>query len=277
LSSVYNQFGSYDEGVRLIRQALASTIQLRDVQIEAQVRERLGSLLREQGNWTEALAEFEQAGKLFATDIRACYPKLNGADLQWRMGRRGEAVRVFAEVDRILNAQPNQGLRSYLNLRRAQMAYADGDLGRAREWVDQSEETETPLLTALLAIRGRARDAGERIAVEIAKLERAKLAGSAAGARLLAAEALLVSGNRDPVPQLSLSALGFFEPRRIWESIFRAQAILAQASAPGAEAADHAAKARAALDALRNSWPADLVGDYLKRADIRTISKGLQL
>lgn len=276
LGSVYEQFGDYDAGVRILRQALASAVQLRDTQTEAPVRERLASLLREQGSWVEALAEFEQAATLYGGGSRAWYPRLNAADLQWRMGRRSEAVRGFDSVERTLSAEPNPRLGSDLNLRRAEMAYAEGDMGRAGALIGQSAEPEARLIAAVLAIRGRKQNAGDLIAAAIGNLERARLNGRAAAARLAGAEAMLAAGSRDSALELSREALGFFEPRRIWEAVFRAHAIAARASAPGTEAQDHATRARAALAALRDSWPSAVVADYLKRPDIRTISQELK-
>ena len=277
LGSVYEQLGDYDKGVPLLRQALESAVQLGDRPTEAQARERLAILLREQGGWVESLAEFERAAGLLGSGSQSGDARLDMANLQWRLGRRAEAVRGFAGVEETLRRQPNPRLLSALYRRRAEMAYADGDLERGLALARQSDEIEGRLIEGLVAVRSKEAKGADQIASAIRKLDAAKLRGRAAAARLSAGEALAARGSHDEASKMIRDALAFFEPRRIWEALFRAYALAARASTPAPEAVAHAAQARAAITEMRKLWSAAPVESYLRRPDIRTITRAISL
>ena len=108
-------------------------------------------------------------------------------------------------------------------------------------------------------------------------MERSKLAGDAAYARLATAEALLGGGSSGPALQSARDSLEFFERRQIWESIVRARLLAAQATNDSAEANKHVLAARAAFDQLKKLWPASALEGYRNSPDFQRLSRGMTL
>jgi hypothetical protein len=147
----------------------------------------------------------------------------------------------------------------------------------------EGAELSAKLIEALIVIRTHSRTASNDSARNaIGGFERAKLVFEAASARLEVAQALVATRDHSPATmsftlKTALEALGFFEPRRIWESIWRAHLIAAQAAQVRPDVDAHRAAAGSALTQLKLSWPAGIVDNYLRRPDIRLLTSGLKL
>jgi tetratricopeptide (TPR) repeat protein len=279
LGGVLEQLAEYEQGVRTLREALSSAVELQDSQIEVQVRERLADNLRRLGGLPEALAEYEKAVALLGSGPRSAGARLACAELYWQLGRRRDAERFVSDVGELLKKGQNQQLLSRLVAKRAEIALSQDRLGEAGAFLRQAlsavnrggeAEPELSLIQALVLIRtGRPTEGGELSASVVEKLEKAELAGSAASARLSTAEAWMAAGNRSQALHTSRAALDFFEPRSILESAWRGHAVAAWAAEDRANA--HMASGRSALNQLRSRWPAGAVDTYLQRPDTRRL------
>jgi tetratricopeptide (TPR) repeat protein/tRNA A-37 threonylcarbamoyl transferase component Bud32 len=287
LGGAQYELGDYDEGVRVLRDALARAVVFRDNRLEAQVRERLGDNLRGNGDWPAALTEYERAANLFGATNSGQSVQLKYTQLYFRLNRRQDSQRSLSEVQQFLRTSSSQELQYKLKALEAEMAYADGHFGQAlaaagqalpmaaRDWETQQE---LKLIRALALIRLRQDSQGTSLAGSvIADMERSKLAGDAAYARLATAEAFLGGGFSGPASQWARESLEFFERRQIWEPIVQAQLVAAQASSNSAEASTHALSAGRAFDHLKKLWPASALEGYRNRPDFQRLSKGIAL
>jgi tetratricopeptide (TPR) repeat protein/predicted Ser/Thr protein kinase len=287
LGGALHQLGELEEGVKVLREALPSTVQLQDTGTEVRLRERLAEVLQDQGAWPEALQESERAVNLVGSGTESTWARLNCSGLYWRLGRRQDAERSMAVVEKLLKNEGKAQLRSIFNLRQAEIAYADGRFEtaktNARMAISAAHATgdSTALGAALIAALASLRASRSRAAVQAAndiiqRFEQAKLAGNAASARLSTAEALVAAGNHDLARKMALESLDFFERRRIWESLWRGQLVAAQVSNETSEIQAHQNSARSAFAQLRKLWPEEDVDSYLRRPDIKRLSSGMR-
>ncbi len=277
LGDVHEQLAEFSDGERVLREALAEAAQLHDSQTEDRIRERLSENLRDQARWPEALASVEQ---LLPSDT--AYARVNCADLYWRLGRRDDSQQSLAEAEKLLARTPNRQLLSDLKIIQVRRAYQDGRMSQAVAAGAGEPQPEARLIAALVSIRAHPTDAGIASGVSVTEgLDQAGMLLDSASARLEIAEALVVAAKPGPAAmnsaaKLALAALAFFEPRRIWESVWRAHYVAARASQDPAEAEKHRAAARSALDSLRTLWSARTVDSYLHRPDISLLWSGLR-
>jgi tetratricopeptide (TPR) repeat protein len=282
LGGILRKLGAYDEGIKVLREALPQAIQLHDSVIEARIRERIVALLKAQGNWPEALNESEQFSNLYLLPTERAYAPMYCADLYWRLGRWQEAQQSLTEIEPLLRSNDNPHSLSMFMLLQAEMAYVEGRFeqakANAREAIsavptpgDQGEMAAR-LIDALAAIRTGHRNEGVQSALQIVReFEESKLASDAAAARLAIAEALVGAEERNLVRDLALDALRFFEQHNVWESIWRAHLIAASVSEGSTDISAHRNSARSALGQIRKSWPSSDVDSYLQRTDIRLL------
>ena len=280
----------FDDGVRALTGVLPSAQQLQDKQLEAMVRERLGENLRDQGAWPDALAQQEQAARLLGP--KSVAPRLESAELYAHLGRTKDAEQSFNEVEQLLQSSPNRLLLFDLRMKRAELAYQQGRMQEALAVSRQAlsaapaagdgSELAAKLMEAVVLIRTGQAARGNEIAQDvIQKLEQANLVLAASSARLTLAEALTGAGNSNSVLRaaacgLAIQALAFFEPRRIWESVWRAHAVAAQAALDSGEVEAHHIAAASALAQLKSSWPPGIVEAYLQRADLKLLSAAMK-
>jgi serine/threonine protein kinase/lipopolysaccharide biosynthesis regulator YciM len=271
LGSIHDQRSEFEEAISILREAIPQAIQLQDRQVEALVRERLGDCLRDQGAWPEAQAEYETAVKLWGTAPQSITTRVTLAEIEASLGDNEKAEDTLAAADRLLASAPP------VTLGRVKVAYLNSQLAlaakRARVIVSSPEsESEVQSIRALIEIRsGRVKEGLESASNVIDRLEKSNLKARAASVRLETAAALFAAGRKEPAAPLIASALQFFEPRRICESAWRGHALLVKLSTNSADAESHRAAARASLDRLRASWPAENVEMYLNRPDIATL------
>jgi tetratricopeptide (TPR) repeat protein len=283
LGGVRGQLGNYEDSVTVLREALAAAVQIQDTRTEGNIQERLGESLRDQTLWPEAAGHFERAASLLGPKEGA-ESKINCADLYWRLGRREDAVRTFAEAEAAIEKSGNRPMLAELRLRQTGMAYQEGRMPEAASLAGQApaDSPDARLMVALIAIRARPANADPEAAnAAIASLERGGRLLDAAWARLLAAEALLAASNPSPAARgaaagLAGDALKYFEPRHIWEGSWRAHGAAFRASPQGDAAEAHRSAARSAIDQLRAQWSPETVGVYLRRPEIISLSNGLR-
>ena len=282
LGTAHQQLGELDEAVPVLREALTEAARLQDPIVESSVRERLGGALREQGGWPEALAQYERARALLGP--RGVTAQIDAADLAGRLGRREDAERSLTGAARLLEQNPDRPSFFRLRLVQAQLAYGNGEwpqaAARARQALAlRSDNASAALMEALVRIRSGSRAEGAAAAeAVIAKFDQDKSIFDAAEARLSAAEALAAVGGsagRARALRLAQEALAFAEPRKLFESVWRAHAVASQTTAEPAEARLHAAASAAALAQLRLQWRSDFIEGYLQRPEIRPLARGV--
>jgi tetratricopeptide (TPR) repeat protein len=287
LGGAHYQLGEYQDGVGVLSEALEKSIQLHDSRLEAQLRERLAENLRGYGNWPAALDEYERAANLYGVGVAGQEPRLRCGQLYFRLGRRQDFERSLDGVQQFLRTVPEQNLLYELKAWQAEIAYADGHLAQALQIAEQAlsmaardevSERELKLTEAWVFIRTGHIPEGSGLAGGVlADMEKSKLVGDAAYARLSTAETLIVAGSAATALQWALESLAFFDPRQIWEPIVRGRLVAARASSDSGQANAHLAAARAALAQLQKLWPGTAVEGYRERPDFQQLVQGLVL
>jgi tetratricopeptide (TPR) repeat protein len=284
LAGVHEELAEYNEGVRVGREALAGAVELKDGGTEALVRERIGGNLRSLGSWPSALEEYRHAAELLGPNLQSANARLACAMLCWGLGRRDESDKYLSEIEQALAKKYSKQVAAGVNAAKAEIAYDDGELSNAlisaRQGLsipDRDEDTDRDLslFEALSLIRTRQKEGGELVRNLIQKLDRAKLIGPAAAARLAAAGAWMSIGDRNAVMEFGIQALNFFEPRQVVESTWRVHALLAQATTDPQQSVTHRTKAGMALADLKTQWGSSSIDEYLQRSSIKRQSETL--
>jgi len=284
LGGILDQQGEFEQGTKVLRQALPDAVKLGDRATELQLRERLIDILQDQGAWPEALRECEQAAPRYAPGQDHAWGLLHCSGLYWKLGRRQDAGRCLSTVEELLKTTRDTELLSSLRLRQAEIAYSEGNFEKAKTYARmagttgaEDQDRDAELIHALALIRTSRHDRDVQPAVRIVqKLDKAKLIGKAAFARLAIAEAIAGAGMHDIGQNLALEAFPFFEQREIWESLWRGNIAVARAPLSPADVESHKESARSALVQLRKAWPAGSVDVYLTRPDIKLIYRNLE-
>jgi tetratricopeptide (TPR) repeat protein len=288
LGGALHLLGDFDQSIAILRKALPEAVQIQDSVTELRIRERLGETLQDQGDWPEALQEFDRAASLSGTGLQIEYARLHCAGLCWRLGRRQDAERSLSAIEQVLQKKEDPESLSMLRLRQAEMAYAEGNFDKAKEHARMAiaavpaagdqVEPEAKLMEALASIRSGRRSEGIHSALQLVEeYEKLKLIGNAASARLSIAEALAATNSRDLARTLALRALDFFQQRKIWESVWRNHLVAARVSHGSDEAEAHKTSALSALAQLRKLWPAASVDSYMQRPDIKLLAGGVRV
>jgi tetratricopeptide (TPR) repeat protein len=273
------QLAEFDDSSRTLQSALDSALLIQDSGSEVIIRQWQAVVLRDQGAWPKALDAFERA--------KGVSGPVDAAELYWLLGRVHDAEKAMRGAELLLKKSPNRKELSDLSIYQARMAYGTGRWSDALKYANQASAAVPPgepqsiqaqLIESLVAIRRRTADPRADI---VERFDKEGLPLEAASARLAIAEALAVANRagpaaRDSASRLSLQALAFYEPRRIWESVWRARWILSLVSADSAQAKSHRAEALAALSQLRALWPGSAVDTYLKRPDIRLLAGNIK-
>jgi tetratricopeptide (TPR) repeat protein len=275
LGGVQAQLAAFDEASRSLEEALAGARELQDSRSESMIRQRLGLALRQSGRWPQALEEFERE--------KGASSLAHGAELAWLLGRGSDAEQGFGKTERLLDRNPNRQVLFDLRIAKARMALGEGRVADASSLAllaasdapgGQEEAHKARLVEWLAATHGKA---GEEETASgrdlVVWFDQAGLPVEAAAARLEIAQALLLAPGSGPAAKataagMAAEALSFYEPRRNWESVWRAYWIAARSTADPAQAENHRAQARAALTQLRGLWPTGTVERYLRRPDL---------
>jgi len=281
LASAHYELGEYQDGIRVVREALEKAAPLHDSRLEAQLRERLAENLRGQGDWPSALAEYERTTSLYGPGVRGQIQRLQCGLLYFLLGRQEDFGRSLDDVQEFLRKRPDRGLQYELKALRAEIEYAAGHFAQALEIAgeqlpmpapDEVAARELKLTRALVLMRtGQIAEGSDLAGSIIAEMEKSKLAGDAAYARLSTAEALALSGAQSQALRWALDGLSFFEPRDTWEAIARGHLVAARACSDSTEANKHILAARAAFAQLKKLWPPGDVDGYRKRTDFQQL------
>src|SRR5262249_54088280 len=113
LGGVLQQLGRNDEGVRILTSTLPFAQRLQDRRLEAQLQDRIGDNLRDQGNWPAALDAYQRALTLYGTTMQGASLQVIAAQLQWRLGRTTEAGRSLLEAQTFETTHKNPALRAF--------------------------------------------------------------------------------------------------------------------------------------------------------------------
>ena len=228
LGGVLRQLGQNEDGIRILRDTLPGALRLQDRRLEALLRERIAENLRDQGEWPAAIAEYTKTGELYGAISQSEEARVQAAELEWRVGRSEEALRLLRGAQEFQTESKDQGLLFSITSARAEIAYAQGRFGDARALVrqalaatdkDSSASRSLTLLSAIMRIRLRRDAEGLASATRVvSELDQAGLASDAAFARLAIAEALAAGDQRGPAQTYAREALSYFEPRRVWEA-----------------------------------------------------------
>ena len=277
LGGTFLQLADYDQGLLTLREALADAVQLQDGPLQAVSLERIGSILRERGEWPQASLEYERAVSLYGSSIQAGYVHVKSADLHWRLGRMLDAERSLADAWQLQKKSQNQKLLGALKAQAARMAYGDGRWDQAltltREGLSlsgagQQEVDDLNLIHGLALIRlGNVKPGAESAEIVITKLSESKHTASAAEARLLLAEAWIAVRNPAAALDPALESLKFFEPHQIWESVLRGHVAAARAVPDASAASAHMSSAREALGRMQTLWAPASVESYARRLE----------
>ena len=282
LGGVHEVLGEYEEGTRVIKEALDASTVLQDNSLTALGRERLADCLYGLGNFPACLEQYEAAGRLLKPGVEAGYVSVQRADLYWQLGRAEDARRSWDDLERALTASPDSSFGFSLRGSQAQFEYSLGRFNPCRSRIAEARRAnpsaaaqDLQLLEALIAIRQGQAEAGKAVSTVLQAFNTKRMLGRAAAALLSQAEAELAANFPVRAQASAEEARLFFEPRKIWESLWRAHAILSRAASESALGRAHLNSARAALDELRKQWPAQDAESYLKRPDIQRLAQSL--
>lgn len=281
LGAAHLQLAALHEALPVLRDALGAAVQLEDRALEASVRERLGQALREQGAWPEALGEFERSRGLLGS--RGAEEQIEAAELNAWLGRGEDAERVLHDTARSLGQSSDRRALFDLRVAQARLAYAEGRMTeaatRSRQALTLRPDDASPsLVQALVRIRsGKFAEGAAAAEAAIARYEQAKVIFEAAAGRLAAAQALALAAgpawHREAL-KFALENLRFTEPRKIWESVWRAHAVASQTAEPAA-VHSHGVGAAAALAQLKMQWSPVAFDAYMRRAEIQRMAKSV--
>jgi tetratricopeptide (TPR) repeat protein len=214
---------------------------------------------------------------------RGAAAQIDAAELSARLGRGEDAERALQETARSLEQRPDHQALLDLRVVQARVAYEEGRLTDAATRCRQAlkrrpDDASASLVRALVRIRsGQPAEGAAAAKAAIAQFEQTKSFFEAAEGRLAAAQALAVTGGpawHRVALNGALENLRFSEPRKIWESIWRAHAVAAQ-TGEAAEAPSHRVAAAAGLAQLKMQWPSTAFDGYLGRPEIQRMARSV--
>jgi tetratricopeptide (TPR) repeat protein len=283
MAGAHEQLAEFEEGARVLDEALPNAMELHEDPIEAQTRERLGDILHAQGEWPKALAEYERAARLRGPGVPI--PQLDRASLNLELGHTSECERELTDLEAALKLRPNRQALLMLRTIQAQSEYDAGRFAEAEAMAmrlaeasvgDVEGTASADLLQGLATLRvSRGTQGLDLIRATIAQMDQAKLRGEAAVARLAAAQALAANAQL-PVQKhaawtLASEAIGFYEPRQVLESLWRGHAVASHTASDANEGSAHRARAAETLNGLRKQWPSATIDSYLARPEVKLI------
>ena len=227
---------------------------------------------------------YTRTGELYGAISQGEEARVQAAELEWRVGRSEEALRLLRGRRSSRLEGKDKGLLFSITFAQAEIAYAQGRFGDARALArkalattDSDSPSSRPLtlLTALTRIRLQRDAEGLPSATRVVdEFEQAGLASDAAFARLAIAEALAAGGQRGQSATYVREALNYFEPKRVWEAALRGRMVAARVSQAELKSTPIG---RARVQRWRRcSQPGErtAVEAYLTRPDIRQLSRG---
>jgi tetratricopeptide (TPR) repeat protein len=278
LGGAQESLGQFGEAEKALLEAIRLGERIGDAENTGVARLYLSSVLAKSGRWPESMDEKNRSLAILGDmrgGLRAAVLLLGRGRLWAQIGRFQEASADFSQAQgRLKKLEGKQAqlwerlalgeaeaagyqMRSYDAVRLARQAMALNG--------GTAENLEAQMVAGAAMIDSTSIESG------IADCTRA-IHGSeeksqpylAALGRLSLAEALRRNERTTEARPLAEDALAFFEPRRIWEAVWRCHL-----SIPGG---DHARSAEAALNELKRLWPEEMVRSYLARPDMRKLA-----
>ena len=120
LAGVLRQLGRYDEGIKVLGETMPAVVELQDPRLEALLRERVADTLRDRGDLSEALTEYERVMRLYGPVVQTEFTRVDAARLQWRLGRREDAERSIRTAEAFERKTPNPRLSAAITAARAE-------------------------------------------------------------------------------------------------------------------------------------------------------------
>jgi tetratricopeptide (TPR) repeat protein len=208
---------------------------------------------------------------------------INQTDALNNLGRFDEAKAKLAEAEELIRKSDSlKQLDAKIQLRRAQIALNENDLGKAVEIAekipsppaDSSAAMEIRRIIAVAKTKMNPKAAANaQLCEQVLQLAGKTTDSRAANnAKLSIAEAYLLNGNPAKALTAALEVKDYFAGKNRNESAWRALFIAAAAeksNANPANAREFAAKALETLQKIKSEWGEDYFKNYLSKPDIR--------
>jgi serine/threonine protein kinase/lipopolysaccharide biosynthesis regulator YciM len=295
--------GDFDGAVKTLDDQLQLAKQVEDPGQVALSQSEVAAVLSKEELYPQALIRFRESyelNKKLQNSLRAAFAVLNIGDMLARLGRYAEANAALDELKPYLDSFSDDNNYKHLwgiwsHLIRAQMAFSGQDYAKAKTECEEalgvispqntrslgSSEAEVKGLLGLTQIYLGAVSAGLRLCEEAVVISSGPsgIKGSAAGLRLLLAEALLKSGDAKRALSTALEAQQLLAAEHRRELEWRSWIIAARARRKlndSSSEQDQIAHARALLDGLRSQWGEADFKTYSERKDVQAFKKFLE-
>jgi tetratricopeptide (TPR) repeat protein len=257
-----------------------------DDAIRAYVQMAIGSVLLGQERFPDALDRFNKSCELYKSignSYLTAFSLINQTDALNNLGRFDEAKAKLAEAEELIRKSDSlKQLDAKIQLRRAQIALNENDLGKAVEIAekipsppaDSSAAMEIRRIIAVAKTKMNPKAAANaQLCEQVLQLAGKTTDSRAANnAKLSIAEAYLLNGNPAKALTAALEVKDYFAGKNRNESAWRALFIAAAAeksNANPANAREFAAKALETLQKIKSEWGEDYFKNYLSKPDIR--------
>jgi tetratricopeptide (TPR) repeat protein len=143
LALAHKNLGQHDEALRAIEQALSLARRLKDTHLEAHCLTQRGAIRDDMGQWTQAEADYTQAGRLFdimGDETGLAIVKSHRALLHRQQGAYAQAESLMLEALSILERQGDQHEKAVLWLNLADLYFAMGMYEQAWEYAERAQE-----------------------------------------------------------------------------------------------------------------------------------------
>jgi len=285
--------GDYDAALKTFNELLTVSEQLGDRVQVAGSHEEIGSVLRLQEKYPEALSRFSESCKTYRSmnlTLYAGFCEMHSAGVLWQMGRQLEARARLHEASSIAAKAQNKTLLASARLTEGALELSEQHYRDAGALVQEAMKlagtqlgrtaTQARYLLGLIQSHSGSSRSGKKLceaAVNMAIQTDDQYLISTA--QLAQAEVELESGDAQKALQLALQAKENFGRMGQLDSEWRAWLIAARAGQQlGDKSAtrEYAANANSRLVSLENRWGQEVYYGYLSRKDIQYSRKQLE-
>lgn len=294
LGRIKRQRGFYDESIEIFRRQLHAAEQSGNKAQAALSHSYLGSALTAQENYSAATASFAQCATIYESignKVNAAYCLASQGDALWQAGRGEEAERALQGAREIIgraDSPPQEMLSSIhlsgalIALSRRDAAKAESESRRALDLADGQYKDNASFAKCALGVAqslsGAARDGENVCARAIAEMANVQEAASAARMRLMLGETQLAAGDFGRTIATVEPLLENFRRARQYDSLWRAQGVVALAyfrSEDRDRARARFGEAQQSLDDYRRILEPNDYERYLSRTDVQFFRRQL--
>jgi tetratricopeptide (TPR) repeat protein len=239
LARAQNQLGRVNEAEQTSHRAVLSAERLGDAEQSGIAHADLAIILMERGNFPAAIAEQEQALKLYANTRGGLYAAPGFATLALIESKAGLFLKSSEALSnaesRLAKLEGNlTQLRSAILCTQAEAAYAQRQWTQTARFAHQAlglptndADPNARLLAGLAAIRmSKIGEGLSEASASVQQYDQKDRQLAAASARLELATALWESNRQSDAQALAKASLAFFEPLENWEAVWRCRRIL---------------------------------------------------